>query len=210
MRLRPYYKGKNILYNDYSYLVWETKNHSASSATNWFTVKNDNYGYFTQYKKANAIVCDGSFVPDNNECKLGDPSYGKYWLDVYTVNAPTGLSDRNKKRNIDTLNDCYDQIFNYLKPVQYKFKDNQSNRTHTGFIAQDVKEAVELCGLTTQDFAAYCEWTNNQGETTCGLRYTEFIALCVDQIQKLKQRNQLLEEKFLLLEEEVERLKNKE
>ena len=67
---------------------------------------------------------------------------------------------------------------------------------HTGFKAQDVKNAILKAGLTTKDFAAYCEWEEGEGEDkhiTCGLRYSEFIALCVDQIQKLKIRVSELE-----------------
>ena len=67
---------------------------------------------------------------------------------------------------------------------------------HTGFIAQDVKSVIEENGLTTKDFAAYCEWEEGD-TTTCGLRYSEFIALCVDQIQKLKARFTELENKLI-------------
>jgi hypothetical protein len=80
--------------------------------------------------------------------------------------------------------------------VSYKFNVNNNNRTHTGLIAQDVKDAVENAGLTTKDFAAYCEWENEDGGTGCGLRYSEFVSLCIDQIQKLKKRVEELEEKL--------------
>ena len=77
----------------------------------------------------------------------------------------------------------------------YKFNENESGRTHTGFIAQDVKEAILDAGLTTKDFAAYCEWEEEDGETGCGLRYEELLALCVKEIQKLKKKVAELEEK---------------
>lgn len=116
--------------------------------------------------------------------------------DVWSRDEKIGDSDRNIKNSILPLNQSHDQIFDSLKPVSYKFNNNTSNRTHTGLIAQDVKEAVENAGLTTQDFAAYCEWENDDGSTGCGLRYGEFISICIDQIQKLKKRVEELEDKL--------------
>ena len=104
-----------------------------------------------------------------------------------TINGSVvGNSDYNIKNNILPLSKKYSQIFDALKPVSYNFNNNNDNCTYTGFIAQDVKKAIEDAGFTTQDFAAYCEWENDDGSIGCGLRYSEFIALCVDQIQKLK------------------------
>ena len=113
-----------------------------------------------------------------------------------TINGEVvGDSDRNKKNTIAPFSDAYDMIFDALKPVSYRFNSDLTNLTHTGLIAQDVKEAVEDAGLTTQDFAGYCEWKNDNGNLECGLRYSEFISLCIDQIQKLKKRVAELENK---------------
>ena len=54
-------------------------------------------------------------------------------------------------------------------------------------IANEVKNSLEQVGLNTNDFAGYCEWKNENGELSCGLRYGEFIGLCIFEIQKLKQ-----------------------
>ena len=118
-----------------------------------------------------------------------------FWSAVYAKTASIITSDRNQKNSIELLSNSYDMVFDQLVPVSYKFNVNNNNRTHTGFIAQDVKQAIENAGLTTQDFAAYCEWENKDGSIGCGLRYEEFIALCVDQIQKLKKRVKELEDK---------------
>jgi hypothetical protein len=80
-------------------------------------------------------------------------------------------------------------VFDSLRPVTFKYNKGTSNRLHTGFIAQEVAQATKEAGLTTQEFAAYCEWPmDSTTETSCGLRYSEFIALNTDQIQKLKKR----------------------
>lgn len=100
-------------------------------------------------------------------------------------------SDRNIKHDIETFTDEYSVLFDNLSPVRFKYNEGTSDRFHTGFIAQDVEEAILSSGLTTQDFAAYLKF----GDTRA-LRYEEFIALCVDQIQKLKKRVDELENKL--------------
>lgn len=130
------------------------------------------------------------------------------WMTLFAVNGtlegtwklsdgPAITSDRQHKNSIETLDDKYEQLFDALTPVRFKYNEGTSGRYHTGFIAQDVKDAVRLCGLDSNEFAAYLDITNEKGETTCCLRYDEFIALCVEEIQKLKERVALLEEKLM-------------
>lgn len=98
-------------------------------------------------------------------------------------------SDKNLKHDITKLEDKYSNLFDSLKPVKFKYNNGTSDRYHTGFIAQEVREATENAGLTTQDFASYVEFENKEdGSRECGLRYEELIALCVNEIQKLKKR----------------------
>ena len=66
-------------------------------------------------------------------------------------------SDRNLKNTITELTDKHEQLFDNLKPVTFKYNAGNSNRTHLGLIAQDLKQSIESVGLTTQDIAAYCE-----------------------------------------------------
>lgn len=102
-------------------------------------------------------------------------------------------SDRNKKKDVSELSDRYSELFDLLKPVSFRYRKNNSNRIHTGFIAQDVEDAMNSLNISSLDFAAYCERTEN-GETVRSLRYTEFIALNTYEIQKLKARVKKLEE----------------
>ncbi len=138
----------------------------------------------------------GNTIPNVDDYSLG--SSGNRWNYVYAANGDFTLlysqsgkvdgSDRNKKNTIDALSSNYTLLFDQLRPVTFKYNEGTSDRLHTGFIAQEVRDAAIDAGLTTKDFAAYCEWEDDNGEVTCGLRYSEFIALCVDQIQKLKKR----------------------
>lgn len=131
------------------------------------------------------IRVQGDLIPAG-KYSLGSTTHK--WDNIYTVGNNIGTSDKNKKNTIKTLSSRYDKVFDLLKPVSYKFNENTSGRTHIGFIAQDVKEAIEKAELTTKDFAGYCEWIDDCGDAGYGLRYSEFVALNTEQIQKLKKR----------------------
>ena len=110
----------------------------------------------------------------------------------------TSTSDRNLKNSIEGLSDKYDNFFDRLSPVRFKFNNGASGRFHTGFVAQDVETAIESAGLSTDDAALYVRLTDNDPSldspaVTYGLRYTEFISLNTWQIQKLKARVAKLE-----------------
>ena len=68
-------------------------------------------------------------------------------------------------------------------------------------IAQDIEAALAEAGLSPMDFAAFVASPrldadgNETGEYDYALRYEEFIALCIWQIQRLKERVNVLEGK---------------
>ena len=163
-----------------------------------------NLGTTKQHDVKQSIIIQGSLVPKETETySLGSNDIHwvtsnidtGYFETLYADSGTIGSSDRNKKNTITDISDAYSQIFDDLRPVTYKYNDGTSDRLHTGFIAQEVRDATLNAGLTTKDFAAYCEWEEDN-TATCGLRYSEFIALCVDQIQKLKKQVAELEEKL--------------
>lgn len=127
------------------------------------------------------------------------------WATVYDY-IVDGQSDFNVKNSVSNI-DNYDILFDNLKPCRYKYNHGNSNRFHTGFIAQEVVSAIECSGLTTQDFAGVmhleepdtngCEWL---------LRRDEFVALNTWQIQKAKCRIAELESKVKDLESIIESL----
>lgn len=103
-------------------------------------------------------------------------------------------SDRNAKYEIQPQPEIYSRLFDLLCPVSYKYKDGMSGRIHTGFIAQDVEDVVVSLGLDTTDFAAVCYDLDEQGnKVNYGIRYEEIVSLNTYEIQKLKQRMQVLE-----------------
>ena len=155
---------------------------------------------FTQVQRPNNIIFKGNLIPyDDDDSGVADYNLGRNnrrWNTIFCQTSNVESSDKNLKNNIQLLNPKYSQLFDSLRPVSYKFNKNSSNRTHIGFIAQDVEDGLEQSGLTSQDFAGLCYWDNDDGTRGYGLRYGEFIALCVDEIQKLKKRVEELEDKL--------------
>ena len=113
--------------------------------------------------------------------------------------STTTDSDATLKNTIAVLSDEYSVLFDNLVPCTYKYNDGTSDRLHIGFIAQEVRDAIESAELSTQDFAGYVVRaakdveTGGEKQIQC-LRYDEFIALNTSEIQKLKARVAELEE----------------
>lgn len=137
----------------------------------------------------------GAFRMDTNDIiRLGNSYYQLYLHGSAVVLASSGTtvtSDSRKKHSIEALPDAYEAMLDKLTPVRFKFNDGTSDRYHAGFIAQEVQEALEAAGLTTQDFGGYVD-LNGDG-TELGLIYTEFVALLLQKIQRQEQRIAALE-----------------
>lgn len=141
-----------------------------------------------------------TYDEDNNaqDSALNLGSSGARWKRVYAANATISTSDQRMKKEISTLSEKYEQLFELLDPVTYRWKGEGHDRIHTGFIAQDVKKAMDEVGLDATEFAAFChddfkddpEWTkeNTDGMTDrYSLAYEEFISLNTHMIQKTRQ-----------------------
>lgn len=127
-------------------------------------------------------------------------------------------SDRNIKKDILEYDSKYDDFYDALNPITYKYIHGTSGRTHCGFISQDVRDALISSGLKTSDFGGYIldkitsrevdsDGTSFEKSDTNYLLdhdineihqliYSEFISLNTWQIQKLKKRVSELEKKL--------------
>lgn len=124
-------------------------------------------------------LTDETFVP--LECnQAGGALYGTW----YASSGQAITSDKNKKHDIESLDEKYSNLFNNLNPVRYRFDDGTSDRYHTGFIAQEVEQAVKAAGLSDSDFAGYLK----DQDGNYFLRYDEIIALLVSEVQMLKKQ----------------------
>ena len=101
-------------------------------------------------------------------------------INVYVNGSPVSGSDKRKKKNIKDLARKYIKMFFRLCPVTYKYKNGQSNRTHAGFIAQEVEQAAKDEGIELEDLAAVC--IDEDG--TYGLRYEEFVPILTAVVQE--------------------------
>lgn len=146
----------------------------------------------------------------DNEKYLGSSSYK--WKQLYAGTSTINPSDRNLKRDINDLDDKYIQLFDLIRPVSYYLKDG--DRIHTGFIAQEVEEAMVQVGLTAEELGFFCrdiltepvyddtgEWIENKevyDESDnpvyiYGLRYSEYIAITAAKVKVLEKRIEKLE-----------------
>lgn len=154
----------------------------------------DDTDTYIQISGYTVSVGAGDLCPgDDDELNCGLP--GLRWSDIYATNATIQTSDITKKENIEYGLGLYDKLFDSLKPVSFTFKKNTSGRRHIGLIAQDVEKAMSENNISSADFAVFIKSpkkddNNNEieGEYDYALRYGELIALCIEQIQKLKEK----------------------
>lgn len=138
------------------------------------------------------IVVSNTLMPaTDGNINLGNYTY--YWANAYIEQCygsaeAASTSDRNKKNSISYDLDRYDPFFDGLQPCIFKLNNGTSGRYHTGLVAQDVEQTLAECGISTTDFAGFIKM-----EDSYALRYGEFIALLIWQVQKLKARVKELE-----------------
>ena len=124
--------------------------------------------------------------------EAGAWSYGQFHGTWYTGSSFSTNSDATLKNSICNLPMQYSVFFDKISPKIYKYNDGTSNRFHTGFIAQEIENALIESNINTQDFAGLVKKSNG----LYSLRYEEFIALNTNEIQKLKARVTELEQQL--------------
>ena len=144
----------------------------------------------------NILYSLGSFCPNTTDdgsnisgYLLGDDNH--VWSSVRAQTASITSSDIRLKNNVISIPEEYEQFFDRLHPVSFKYNDGSSDRKHLGFIAQDVETSLNNAGIATKDFAGIC--IGQDKNQTYALRYEEFIPLNTLEIQKLKKRVKELE-----------------
>lgn len=162
--------------------------------------------YSTAINLSDLAYFDASVAPANdNSFSLG--VLDRRWTQVYATKGTINTSDRREKKDIEYNMDKYSDFFLDLKPTQYKFVHNNSNRYHIGFISQDIEESLNKHGLLSTDFAGFVKSPVRDEKDASiindykyGLRYSEFIALNTYMIQKLYIKINELETKITQLE----------
>ena len=157
----------------------------------------------------NGKILDGSYnlawdnshnlIPStSNYLSLGTSS--RQYKNVYGqnlyVNGTAVTSDKRLKEDIKGLNEKHVTFFKCLRPVQYKFKNGSSGRKHTGFIAQEVEDALHEAGMTDKDMAVVVR----DPDDNYYLRYEEIISVQTKVIQDLMAKVESLEARITKLE----------
>lgn len=130
-------------------------------------------------------------------------SSGNPWKNVYAVNGTIQTSDEKAKKDIEDIAHAKELILG-IRPRQFRYKAENSDRMHYGFIAQQFKQAmtaagIEDCGAFALDITqqaeaqGYTRETAPEEEKIYGLRYEELISPIVAVIQEQEQRIKELE-----------------
>lgn len=94
---------------------------------------------------------------------------------AYTNRNQVVTSDRRKKKNIVDLDDRYTALLDNLSATTFQYKESYPDQTMCGFIAQDVKAAMEKVGLSEKDFGGYHDHYGDGKDLY--LDYTQFIPI---------------------------------
>lgn len=121
---------------------------------------------------------------------------GNKWSVVYAGTATINTSDRTQKKDIRYMvpSDATD-LLSKLKPCWYKFNQNSNNRDHSGFISQDVRDAVGADFASNWGFYIHSPETvetyiDGEGKEqtrvlpeSYGLRYSELVSVLCASVQ---------------------------
>jgi hypothetical protein len=157
--------------------------------------------------------CTDVYPTTDNAVKLGADGYR--WSAVWAANGTIQTSDQRAKADIADSQLGSDFI-KALRPVSYKWieggkidtgeRDEQNNyiyesvpgtRTHWGFIAQEVKQAVDAAGV---DFGGWVLTDKDDLDSQQALRYDQFIAPLTKALQEALAKIETLEAKVAALE----------
>ena len=163
------------------------------------------------------ISDNGNLIPSSSSVYCGtnpNPFAGGYSSGGWKT-----TSDGRKKKDFRKLleDDRFERFFELLQPMEYRLIEND-DKTHIGFVAQDVEQAMTDCDISEnefyglehavfseKDFESNEEWEkfleqNGGANDMYTLCYQEFIALNTAMIQKLQNRCNDFERRLSALE----------
>ena len=147
------------------------------------TYKDDPYPAFRQLYNANdKLVYAGEI---DSKTHLYGKTVGISGTNSITANRSiTVSSDARVKNHISDLPSGSENLFDYLSGKSFFYNGDTSAARNYGFIAQDVLSALQKCGLSTNDFAGFCD-INGDG-SHYALAYEQFIPIMWEEIKRLR------------------------
>lgn len=161
-------------------------------------MSNDESVYLQLYGSS-AIILGNADTRPNYDDSWSCGTSSRCWTDIYATNDAIQTSDLAKKMEVVYGLSGYDGFFDALQPISFLRVGGKSGRRHIGLGAQDVEAALVANGLTSMEFAGLIKSPKEDEDGNVvdgydyGLRYGEFIALLIEQVQKLKKRVAVLE-----------------
>lgn len=141
---------------------------------------------------SNEVQIKGDVIPNADATySLGSRNF--VWDAIYCSTDTLNGSDRNIKNSIEALPEKYVSMFERIEPKRYKLNSGTSGRFHTGFIAQEVEDAMRACGIDSQEFAGWAAAKREDGSETYFLRYGEFIPILWAKVREQEKRLKRLE-----------------
>jgi hypothetical protein len=132
------------------------------------------------------------------------------WSAIYAVNGTIQTSDQREKTNVLDSSLGFDFVKS-LRPVSYKwinggqvetgvnnkgelqYTSNAGQRTHWGFIAQEVKQSIDDAGV---DFGGWVLTDKDDPSSQQALRYDQFIAPLTKALQEAIAKIETLEQRL--------------
>lgn len=142
------------------------------------------------------------FIVTDAACRM-TANNNNFYVSKTRVHSDTEIdfgSDARLKNTVEyDLAGQYGDFYRRLRPARFKYNNGTSDRFHTGFIAQEVEQAITDSGLDNKDLAALIR----DEDGMYALRYAELIALNTAMIQKLMEENDALKAEVTALKEKM-------
>ena len=131
----------------------------------------------------------------NNEVAIGVDTLPLrfYGTNVMLQNGTAVTSDARSKHNIESLDNRYLEVVKNIEPKRFQYISNPLDRYHAGYIAQEVKSAMEKVGISESEMAAFVDVRGDGSELA--LRYGEFIPMLHKWIKEIDDRLKAIERK---------------
>ena len=172
--------ASNAISGYYSYMdykgmrVGEAKKGSITQITADKTTVTDGYYYNGFSNLTGQSLYWAAYMKSAVGFKFSDACIGAYsdntitlgsadlrFKQLYAGTTTIATSDERKKENITDISDVYKNIVLNARPITFTFKndneDDNHDRVHCGFSAQDIKHLMDENGLESKDFGAWCQ-----------------------------------------------------
>ncbi len=152
-----------------------------------------------RFDYANYFFASDAAVRMSGEDEFGINSFYVSPDEIHADIAIDVGSDERIKNSISyDVAGRYGAFYRALKPARYRMNSSRSERFHTGFIAQQLRDALIGSGLASQDLAAlvqqdYDPAAEDGGSGQYSIRYGELVALNTAMVQQLLARVDALE-----------------